>query len=190
MLSPRNTRMATAASVLLLCILTSRAQTINMMLPATWETEQELQKIAATDLDGDGFPDLITSSAGGLEVRWGTGDGKVSERYVIDVGVQGPAMAFADYNGDQNTDIAIAAPEDSLFIYTNQGQRSFQSAARYKVNIHYPRALSTADFDGNGRPDLVLVGEDEAAVVLMNREGVFDPSQIDVGNFSFIMYKE
>lgn len=73
----------------------------------------------------------------------------------------------ADFNGDGNIDLYIAGEAyDYTGVYLNDGKGNFTKDPAYKVidrdgnetDNWYPRSADVADFNLDGRPDLVTIG--------------------------------
>ena len=79
------------------------------------------------------------------------------------------ALAVADFNGDGKPDLAAVSFQDfCVSIMLNTGNGTFQSAsdaANFAV-FGFPVAGAVADFNGDGKPDLVTSGG--AVTVLTN----------------------
>ncbi len=139
--------------------------------------------IAAADLDGDGKPDLAVVNSvsvlmGGMSVLWNQGGGVFSAPAMVGFGAYGSAIQVADFDGDGKLDIATAFSGDvnvSVDVYLNQGQRVFSGAAGYVGGPEFGNvlALATADFDGDGKPDLACVqaGYPSVAVSVLVNQG-------------------
>ena len=117
--------------------------------------------VAAADLDADGHTDLVTPD----EVRYGLGDGTFGPARDIDAwGFGAGDVTIADFNGDGRPDIATANsshvnyPSDGGHVLLNAGNGSFQPARPY-VSGRSPNSLTVADFNGDGKTDLVTANQ-------------------------------
>jgi hypothetical protein len=113
-------------------------------------------------------------------------------------------LVVADFNGDGHPDLAILSGQSANTVYValNNGNGTFGTAIAYHFAPGFATMndLAVADFNGDGRPDLVGVGSSSAinaglAGVLINQgAGTFgsptdlplpgDPIDVLTGNFS------
>jgi hypothetical protein len=134
--------------------------------------------IAAADFDGDGRPDLAVANVGDNTVtilRNNTAAGADSASFARTatlVAGRGPsAVAVADFNGDGKPDLAVANLDDTLSVLLNSSVRgaagpSFGPAVSFAVGKH-PISVAVADFNGDGRPDLVVANADSNTVTIL-----------------------
>jgi hypothetical protein len=121
--------------------------------------------IAAGDLDGDGMPDMVSSSVGNQTIsvfRNTSTPGAIAFAGKIDYAVgQSPfSIAIGDLDGDGKPDIVVGnSLSNSLSIFKNSstpGNISF--AARVDIpTALFPQNIALGDIDGDGKPDLVVV---------------------------------
>jgi cysteine-rich repeat protein len=151
--------------------------------------------VAIADLDGDLQNDLLVGGAvaggGGEIVDYVPG-------YPIEQGAT-PTHTFAsidylyemvtaDFDGDGNVDLAVLGDDDfdddgaTLGIQRGNGDGTFAAHERFPVRGYEVgedlglQYLAVADFNRDGKPDLVTVGEiDEYASVLLNTTAVAPP---------------
>jgi hypothetical protein len=165
--------------------------------------------IAAADLAGNGKLDLITSNSGWtnqsagfvgqISVLRGNGDGTFQSPTSFPGG--GGNMAVADFNGDGKPDLAIPGPQNenwsgtSVAVFPGSGDGTFQPGNDYATSTG-PIAVATGDFNGDGKPDLVVVGYGSAmiSILLGKGDGTFQghvdyavgaaPTSVVVGDFN------
>jgi len=92
------------------------------------------------------------------------------------VGVYPLAIVAADFDGDDDNDLAVANYEsDSISILLNFGDGTLDTAVSYAVGDG-PRGICAGDFDNDGDVDLAVANEfDDNISVLKNYgDGVFD----------------
>ena len=139
--------------------------------------------IAVGDFDNDGHLDAALGSYGSsaiLSVLRGHGDGTFElafeQELDFDPYVPGP-IAVADFDGDGSLDLAMAAHGPFVTVLLGHGDGSFSPPTTYRIEGPDEGAQSvvTADFNGDGHPDLA-VAVDGAAILLGNGEGTFQPS--------------
>jgi serine/threonine-protein kinase len=115
------------------------------------------------DLNGDTFPDLISTAT--LAWAANNGTGTFTNRGASGLSSShSQASAMGDYDGDGDLDVFIsgccATPNDKLF--RNDGTGTFTdvtTAAGLKTTDHTGRRGAWADFDNDGDPDLFAGGD-------------------------------
>ncbi len=133
----------------------------------TYAAGQGTTGLAVADLNGDGHPDLavVNSVDQSLQVYLNAGDGTFGAPTTYANGALG--VAAADFNGDGQIDLAIigASPTDGgsddqeLQLLFNLGDGSFASSSSYAVKES--GALTVAELNGDGLPDVALIGSYE-----------------------------
>lgn len=79
------------------------------------------------------------------------------------------AVATGDFNGDGNTDVAIAnnGSNDVSILFGN-GDGTFQAPQNFLVGSK-PLAIAVGDFNGDGKPDLAIANNaDNTVTILLN----------------------
>jgi hypothetical protein len=122
---------------------------------------------AVADFNNDHVPDLVTEDyyTLHLSVSLGNGDGTFQPPKVISAVFEEPtSVAVGDFNADGKLDLVVS---DGL-IYLGNGDGTFVSKKTFTLpkvkdangtwEGQSPYTVSTADFNGDGRPDLVVTG--------------------------------
>jgi len=135
---------------------------------------------AAGDFNGDGKADvavLLSSSSASVNVLLGDGRGglQTAPGAPFPVGFDARSMTAADFDGDGRTDLAVpiyfGTPGRGVRVYLAGAGGQFGEAAGSPFSIpHYAEFVATADFNNDGRPDLVV----------NSREGSFDTDLVSV----------
>ncbi len=141
--------------------------------------------LAVADLDDDGRPDLISSDhgAGSSSVHLSLGGGEFVERIEVETGELPYSIALGDLDGDQLPDLVVAHSTDpgGITVLQGRGDGTFDYLQRIDVadRLVY---VDTADFDNDGRADIVVTREKQAfaGVFLNEGDGLFDMREIVV----------
>ena len=132
--------------------------------------------VAVADLNGDGKADLVfvpTNNAIGVLLN-STATNALTASFFEEkdfaVAQDIPSsIAIADLNGDGNPDIVVAGGTDAVSLLANvtgHGSAEAAFAASQSVNVGLSVWVSTADFDGDGKPDLVTTEGNDVSLLL------------------------
>jgi uncharacterized protein (TIGR03437 family) len=119
------------------------------------------QSVATGDFNRDGKPDLVTAnySANSVTVLLGDGSGgfTAAPGSPFAVGTNPASVAVADFNGDGIPDLVIAnSGSNNVTILLGNGSGGFTPAAGSPFAVGTePQSVAVADFNGDGKPDLV-----------------------------------
>jgi hypothetical protein len=153
-----------------------------------------LQSLAVGDFNEDGKLDLATGSnlyetyqygVDDVIVLLGNGDGSFRPPVYLGTDLPAVAVATGDLNGDGNTDLFVAAWDDtsqsgSLNVVLGHGDGTFAPATTVGPNDGYPPSPVLADFDGDGDADVALGSQ----LLLSNGDGTFRAPG-DLGAYSY-----
>jgi large repetitive protein len=152
--------------------------------------------LVVRDLDGDARPDLAVADrgdgpdfAGDVTLLRGRGDGTFASMGRI--GVQGAVldMALGDFDADANPDLALvvgALPSLSFYsgteiaLLNGLGDGTFGPEKRFIAASGTVR-IAVADFNGNGRDDVVMTGTPQQDLFGPNTGHLLDPEGATFG---------
>jgi hypothetical protein len=125
--------------------------------------------IRLVDVNGDGKLDLvfvsITHTGNQIYVSLGAGDGTFSTAtpYTVFSSASVVQIVTGDFNGDGKIDVAASGNIDNAVgpvgVLFGNGNGTFATPAVTSAGVNAPNGLATADFNGDGKLDLVLAGE-------------------------------
>lgn len=161
--------------------------------PATISTGHSPTSIAAADLNADGKIDLaVTNDADNtVSVFLGNGDGTFQNRVDYPTGNSPVWVSTGDFNGDSALDLAVAnngAPTstktgNTVSILLNQLNTAGNPTGTFATNIDFPAgngpsSIAVADFNVDGRLDLVVTDQTDNAISLLLGlgNGLFGPN--------------
>ena len=169
----------------------------------TIPTGSASEYVIGRDFDGDGNIDLVTANRGSntISVLLGNGDGTFQNPRYFAVGNtdhSNPANAVPeDFRNlrDGTFDLVTANfGEGTVSVLLGNHDGTFQPAVTYPVGINplgdgdvNPHFVSTADYNGDGIPDLVVAnmcdgGLGTVSALLGNGDGTFQPAlNFDLG---------
>jgi hypothetical protein len=127
------------------------------------------------DLDGDGFTDIATTSAGyGYLYRFaGRGDGTFTPLPVVLCGTDPQSLVSGDLDGDHVADLAVAlGGTQAVSILCGQSGGGLALPVEYGCGPR-PSGVAAGDMNGDGLLDLLTANQDAASVsILLNRSAI------------------
>ncbi len=135
--------------------------------------------ISVADVNRDGVPDILVTNAtaGTITVLLGNGKGGFKEALgsPFAAGHLPNDIGIADMNGDGNLDLVIADHQSPyITILLGNGKGAFTLAPGSPVDVHsnpHPHGVAVADFDGDGKPDVVTDSWAENRIELLIGDG-------------------
>jgi hypothetical protein len=152
----------------------------------------------AADLNGDGYTDLVVTSATGIDLLWNNGNGTFTEGAAA-AGIR-PAYdwyssaSVADVNGDGRPDLFVAGYTNMLepiknsiagfptnfqgvrdLLYLNEGKGQFKEVGVEAglESAHFSHGLGSVftDVNGDGRPDLYVANDEDPNQLYLDEPG-------------------
>ena len=130
--------------------------------------------VAVSDFNADGKADIVVANAGEntVSVLLNNGSGTFGANATYAAGISPYFVAVGDFNADGKADIAAANPQpdpsDSIKVLLNGGTGTFGTPATYATGAN-PAAIVVADFNADGKPDLVVTNRKNKTIsVLLN----------------------
>jgi len=158
-----------------------RRVSLGPLLPVTF--------VLAADVNEDGRVDLIATHFVGnsVSVALGNGDGSFRPAVRFPSGNVRNGLVAADFNGDGKLDLAMIVINDvrvpygeggtAISVMLGAGDGTFASGDSTKVTGVSASALAAADFNRDGKSDLVFTnsGPGTASVLISRGDGTFEP---------------
>ena len=124
--------------------------------------------VQAVDLDGDGDPDVLSTSNTDDTIAWyeNTGNGSFAAQRVITADAGGPHSAHAvDLDGDGDADVLFTSFfDDEIAWFENTGNGSFAEERVISTAADGPDSVHAADFDGDGDADVVSASREDDTI--------------------------
>jgi len=159
-------------------------------------TRNTVISMATADLNEDGLPDHVALGQRGFVTVHLSNDGGpfFTAGHIIELDVcplldstiqceDRVTMAVADFNGDENYDLAVAHFNGNIVLYDGQGNGQFEAGRTLDFGEVRTRILATGDVDGDGHSDLIISFlEHDYAVWLGRDDGTFDLAGVSPTN--------
>ena len=171
--------------------------------PETFPIDNFIGELHAADLDGDGLIDLVivNNSRSKINLLYNqtgkTNQGAKTSSFKRELNELPPdarfridsiasekriaALVVADLNGDERPDIAYYGEPKELVVQYNQGTNGWSALKRWPIEDGQltPNSLTSGDLNGDGRTDLVLLGENNIYWLAQNADhSLAEPEKI------------
>ena len=199
--SMSKTRLTGKLAVSLCCcffaITSTKAQSSRFFGSLFFETSTYVDAVVVADFNGDGIPDIATCNGfdpGEANILLSNGDGTFGEAQTYDLAGANPvAIAAGDFNRDGKLDLVVADrgndfgindPDAGLpggqrvSVLLGNGDGTFQNASVFRAGP-FPNSVAVADFNNNGKPDIVVANnktnQGRVSVLFGDGHGGFSP---------------
>lgn len=137
----------------------------------------EPRDVAAAELNGDGFVDIVISNGNGADVSVfiNSGTGAFISATTYAVGDRPVRVTCADIDNDGDNDLIVANHYSyTVSVLRNDGGGEFAPQQVYAVGT-YTRKAAAADLDGDGDVDLAVAnqGTNDVSMLLNDGTGAF-----------------
>ncbi len=124
--------------------------------------------VAVADVNGDGFPDIIS---GGSDIVFGNGKGQFSQPVYYPISSYGdaPYLLPFDLRNNGRTDLVFLNYYGGLSVLLNEGKGKFQDGEAVPVSGGGAFCAVSADFNGDGKPDLAVGVSDGISILVGHR---------------------
>jgi len=136
---------------------------------ASYKVGKNPTTVTPTDVNQDGFTDLVTTNIGSntLSILLGNGDGTFRDQVQLNVCKEPRSLALGMFNRDPYPDVVLACSGgDEVAVLFGRADGKFEEGPRYPVH-RTPIAIASDDLNGDQVPDLVVALRNDKIKVFM-----------------------
>jgi hypothetical protein len=139
------------------------------------------QPVALGDFNGDGKPDVVTTTSIGVAVLVNNGNGTLAPPTIFATNGEPGSVTVGDFNGDGKLDLVTAnysKTGGSLSVLLGNGDGTFQPARNLFPGLS-PGFVAVGDFNHDGKADLAVTNAGPngtgayVSILLGNGDGTF-----------------
>ncbi len=141
-------------------------------------------KIVIGDFNQDNFPDILCGNlnedSSSVEIFWGKGDGNLSPIPYKVGGFKNQSVSMGHFDNDDTLDGVVLSADGrensqaKLTFLLSNGDKSFTNHV-LPLGTITPLSITTGDFNGDKKDDVIIRGEKKISILLSDGEGNFDP---------------
>lgn len=139
-----------------------------------YEAFDNIERIEFTDINGDGFKDIVVGAPrnGKVYSKLGNGDGTFQAAIDLMGSENISKFQLQDMNNDGNIDL-FSRVSSNYKIYLNNGSGVFSLSTTVSTSIIYGQTL-VEDINGDNWPDIITVDNTSIKTLLNNQSGGFN----------------
>ena len=127
----------------------------------TTAVDRNPRELVITDLDGNGTPDVVSTSWWDSKVAWysNDGSGNFGPQILIESVGGADALVAADWDGDLDMDLVVGNEFSDRYLYLeNLGGASFAPSVTLVSSVNGTYDATAGDANGDGNIDLIFCG--------------------------------
>ncbi len=145
------------------------------------KSASSVNRVIATDLNGDGFEDLVSASRTDGKISWyrnNLNQGFFEQEVLYNVGEGGIGLEIGLLNGDALPDLVISSgSNNSVVVLYNAGDGLFSPPVVVDNDILQPVSATIIDLNNDGFNDIIVPSSGSFSVFMYfsNGDGTFQP---------------
>jgi len=159
--------------------------------------------VSVGDLNGDGWPDIVSGFIEGIAVTLATGSGNFGSTFLVPGTntLSGRRVLLGDFDGDGKMDFVASSAGTAIQLWRGDGTGGFTPGGTFPTAGGNTNLIEAADFDLDGNVDLAIAGgngppgaPNVVSILRGHGNGTFDghldfgvdfaPTAVAVGDFN------